>query len=313
MVGGGLSRTDLEQIIDATANAAKALLVDSAGVNVTDVTANAVKALLVSAAGSAISTQSIHDSIALAVSDAPDNADVFFGFGEQEITGAQANYDVSGTGQQTQPEPDTGGYTLFAVSSSVEDDTDTGGATPGTGAHVIHVHYLDTSGVEQSTSITMNGTAEVQPSPAVTDCMFVNQHHVESFGDGGGILAAGNIDCLAGSGGGVVSRIAAAGNQSMSTMKQVPAGKTLVVRGWHGYGTAATTKTANLRIRSTAHDGALNAGVYHFHDSARLKDFGSGHIPLQFICPSLSTIKISAWTSGTIDVTGRWAGWLQNN
>lgn len=251
----------------------------------------------------------MHDEYALRVTDMPPLASVIDGFGEHTITGIANNIDIWGGPTDTQPEPDTGGYAPFVISDSVEDDPDKGGSVPGTGAHEVHIHYLDTAGAEQSVTVATNGTAEVDSG--ITDCMFVQEHHATVIGTN--LVSVGNVDILAGTGGAVVSRVSAAGNQSMSTMRQVPAGKTLVVTGWHGYAVVGTTKIVNLRIRSSAHDGVLNAGVYHFHDSARLKDSSSGHIPLIFPCPSLATVKVSGWSSGTIDVTARWAGFLINN
>jgi hypothetical protein len=235
----------------------------------------------------------------------PPAEDVFFGFGEESVSGAGVNADVWGGPTNVQPEPDTVGYSLFFTSDNVADD----GSPVGTGARTVGAHYLDTAGVQKTVVVTMDGTTEVDSG--VTDCMFVNQSHVVTVG--ANTVAVGNVDCLAGSAGAVVSRISADGNQSMSTMKQVPAGKTLFVTGWHGYGVAATTKIASLRLRSSVVDGVLSPGVYHFRDSARLKDASSGHIPIQFSCPSLSTIKVSAWTTGTIEVGARWAGYLQDN
>jgi len=225
----------------------------------------------------------------------------FFGFGEHSFSGVSINEDVWGGPTGIQPEPDTAGYALWIVSSSTDD------ASGGNGAEVVQAHYLDTAGAEQTVSANCDGQNPV--NTGVTDCMFVNEHHVISH-NGTGIIATGNVDCTKGSGGAVVSRVTAAGNQSMSTMKQVPAGKELVVVGWHIYGTASTTKIANLRIRSSAHNGVLNPGVYHFHDSGRVKDSSSGRILLEFVCPALATVKISAWTTGTIDVTARWRGVL---
>lgn len=226
---------------------------------------------------------------------------IFFGYGEHEFSGTKTNADVWGGPTDIQPEPDTGGYELWVESDSTDDDAG------GDGAAVVNIHYLDTSGDQQTVSATLDGQTPVDTS--VADCMFVNQHHVTSH-NGTGIIATGNIDCTSGTGGDVVSRITALGNQSMSTMKQVPTGKILVVTGWHAYGTAATTKIANLRLRSSAHDGVLNAGIYNFHDSIRVKDSASGHIPLQFVCPALAVVKVSGWTTGSIDVTSRWSGVL---
>jgi len=227
----------------------------------------------------------------------------FFGFGEHSISGSSNNVDIWGGPTDTQPEPDTGGFALFVTSSSTSDDGDPAGV----GAQTVHIHYLDTSGAEQSVSATLNGTTEVDTG--VSDCMFVQQHHITAVGSNN--VAVGDVDCLAGSGGAVISRVSAAGNQSMSTMKQVPAGCRLTVTGWHAYGVAGTTKIANIRIRSSAHDEVLNTGVYYFHDSARVKDSTSGEVPLSVIVPALAVIKISAWTTGTIDVGARWSGYIE--
>ena len=227
------------------------------------------------------------------------------GFGEQSISGATDNIDIWGGPTNVQPEPATGGYALWVESS---DDLDgKTGAPSSTGARTVDIHYLDTNGAEQSTgSVTLNGTTPVDTG--VTDCMFVQEHHVVTVGSG--LVAAGDIDITKTSGGVVVSRVSAAGNQSMSTMWQVPANKTLYVTSWSGEGTAATTKIANLRIRTSTHDDAINAGVYHFRGSARVKDSPTGTLPVWFTVPALATVKISGWTTGTIDVTARWTGYL---
>ena len=229
------------------------------------------------------------------------------GFGEHEFSGIKTNADVWGGPTDIQPEPNTSGYALFVVSDDVEDDPDKGGSVAGTGAHEVHIHYLNIKGEEKTVTCATNGTSEVDCS--IPDCMFVQEHHATVVGTN--LVAVGNVDVLAGSGGAVVSRIGAAGNQSMSTMRQVPIRQQYVVTGWHGMGTAGTTKIANLRLRSSDHDGVLNSGVYHFKDSARVKDSSSGHLPVQFVVPALGTVKISGWTTGAIDVTARWLGRME--
>lgn len=244
----------------------------------------------------------VGDLNALVVTQAPSHTAEFIGFGEHEITGAVSNVDIWGGPTDVQPEPDPAGYALFVKSDNAAD------TLAGIGGQVVEVHYLDTAGAEQIVQADMNGTAEVDTG--VTDCMFVQEHHV--FTVGSNLVAVGNIDCLAGTGGAVISRIAADGNQSMSTMRQVPAGKRVIIKGWHGMGTAATVKQANLRLRSSSNDGVLNAGVYQFHDSVRVKDSGSGHLPLEFIVPALAIVKVSAWSSGSLGVTARWNGFLED-
>lgn len=233
----------------------------------------------------------------------PTGSTQFSGFGEVSISGAQDNYDVWEGPTGIQPEPDTGGFNLYVESDDADDDS------TGNGAKTISIHYLDTAGVEQTVSATLNGVTPVNTN--VTDCMFINSAHItDHFGTG--IVATGNIDCTKTSGGTVVQRIAAAGNQSLSTMRQVPVGKTLTVSGWHSYGVATTTKVASMRIRTSAHEGVLNAGVYHFQDVVRVKDSATGFIPLRFTVPALATIKVSAWTTGTILLSAHWQGWLED-
>jgi len=227
---------------------------------------------------------------------------IFSGFGEH--TGVNGNnLDLWGGVAGIQPEPDTAGYQLWMVSSSQADN-----GTSATGALTGEAHYLNTAGEEKTVRVTLNGTTAV--NTGVTDCMFVQEHHVPDVGSG--LVSAGNVDCTKGSGGAIVSRVTALGNQSMSTMRQVPAGKVLCIHNWHGYGTAGTTKIANLRIRSSDNHGVLNPGVYHFRDSARLKDFATGSIPLFYCVPALATAKVSAWTTGAIDLTAKWIGVLKD-
>ena len=231
-------------------------------------------------------------------------------FGRQVITSAKTNVDIWGGPTDTQPEPDTSGYALFVKSDDAQDDTDVGAGVPGTGAHTVHIHYMDTAYAEQTVSASLNGTTEVDTG--VTDCIFVTEHHVTGFGAGGGIVATGNIDCLAGSGGAVVSRVQAAGNQSMSTMCVVPAGKKMELRGWHAYGTAATTKLASIRPRASMHDGVSNPGVYHFLGDGEFKDFSSPWLSMSDTLPEKVAMKMSGWTTGAITIGGGYFGWFED-
>jgi hypothetical protein len=297
------------QEVDLTPQAARVVIYDALGNIITDSTANAARNMLVNAAGTAIGSASVHGEEALLVSDQHHPDDDFFGFAEHDISGSVNNVDMWGGPTDIQPEPVPAGFPLWVVSDSIEDDIDKGGGTPGTGAWTHMTHYLNTAGVVSNVTVNMNGTTPVDTG--VTDCMFVNQSHHPSVGTN--LVGVGNVDCTNGSGGAVVSRVGASGNQSMSTMKQVPAGQRLIVNGWKCTGTASTTKISLCRIRSTSHHDGNNPGVYHFIDSDRVKDFSTPWIPLRRIINSLATIKISAWTTGTISVNGRWSGYLEPN
>ena len=241
-----------------------------------------------------------HD--ALVVSSAPHAEDFFIGLGEKDISGAANNIDIWGGPTSVQPEPDTDGYSLFIVSSSPND------TLLGTGAQIIDVHYLDTLGAQQDIVVNMNGQTEIDTG--VTDCMFVQDIYVISVGDN--LVSVGNIDALSGSGGTVVQRVEATGNRSMSTMKQVPAGKVLILTGWFAVGVASTVKIGNIRLRSTTHEGISVPGVYQFLSNCRVKDFAGPFIPITYDIPAFATVKISAWTDGTIGISAQWNGYLED-
>ena len=225
-------------------------------------------------------------------------------FAEAEMTGVVNNADIwAGSGAAAiQPEPDTGGYALFVKSSAATDNL------TGVGTRTVEIHYLDTTGVEQTVSVDLNGVTEVDSG--VTDCMFVQRHHATAVGST--LVSVGDVDCLAGSGGAVVSRILTAGNHSLSTMFQVPAGKKLIITGWLAAGVASTVKIATLRLRASAHNQVSAPGIYHFINSTRVKDFAGPWIPMNKEIPALACVKISAWTDGTISLSAQWCGQLEN-
>jgi len=229
---------------------------------------------------------------------------VVCGFAETEITGVTNNADIwAGSGAAAiQPEPDTGGYAIFVKSSDATDNL------TGVGVRTVEVHYLDTAGLEQSVSVDLNGVTEVDSG--VTDCMFVQDHHATAVGTT--LVSVGTVDCLAGSAGAVVSRIPIAGNQSLSTMFQVPAGKKLIITGWLAAGVASTVKIATLRLRTSSHGEVSAPGIYHFINSTRVKDFAGPWIPMNKEIPALACVKISAWTDGTISLSAQWCGQLEN-
>ena len=243
---------------------------------------------------------------AIKVSTGAAKEDGFRGYGEANGVSGD-NIDVLVGPTSVQPEPVPAGFDLWIESSSTADN----GITT-TGVLTVDIHYVDTTGVELEVSVTLNGSTPV--NTGITDCMFVNAHHATSIGSG--LVAAGNIDCTQGTGGTVVSRILAAGNWSLSAMKMVPAGKRLCLTGWHcSSGVSAGGKLATLRLRTSSDElGTLFTGVYMFKDTVMLRDESSGYIvidPLSIV-PALATVKISTWTTGTVNVAGRWSGWLEN-
>ena len=266
-----------------------------------------VSSVLVDSSGNELSSVSTQGGVSLKVSNEADPADGFRGYGEV-VNANGNNIDVWVGPTAIQPEPVPGGYQLWVESTSAADN-----GTSTTGVLTVEVHYLDTSGAQQSTGpITLDGQTPV--NTGITDCMFVNTFHALTTGTG--LVAAGRVDCTQGSGGAVVSSIAVAGNWALSTMRQIPTGKQLCLAGWHiSSGVSAGGKLATVRLRSTSdEDGVLVPNVYLFKDTVILRDSAQGHIPVspKIIVPALATIKISTWTSGAVNVAGRWQGWLED-
>jgi hypothetical protein len=236
-------------------------------------------------------------------------AEVWSGFGEAVITAS--NEDVWGgyAASTIQPEPVGGsGYTPTLKCADGNDTSD------GTGARSIEMHWVDANdGLEYAETIATNGSSVTAQASTVD---FINDLHVITAGSGG--VAAGNIDVLNVST--VMNRILAAGNQQMSTMKKVPAGKRLLIRGWHCEGTAAVgaEKECSVRIRASVHHAigggqTLTPGVYHFKDTGRVKDspmpFKLFKPPL--VIPPLGVVKTSGWATGGITINSGWRGILE--
>lgn len=239
---------------------------------------------------------------ALAVKNSFPVDDFFLGFGEVDVTSAVNNVDLWEGPTLIQPEPDPSGYSVWVVSS---DPNDTLG---GSGIQSVEIHCLNIAGVEQLTTISLNGTTPVDSG--MTDCMFVNDFHATAVG--ANLVAVGNVDATIGSGGTVVSRIGISGNKALSTMRQIPAGKNLILTGWFACGVATTVKIANIRLRASQHNGSVMPGVYHYLSNCRVKDFASPFIPLNYRIHPLATIKVSAWTAGSISLSSQWNGYLED-
>ena len=182
------------------------------------------------------------------------------------------------------PTPASAGEQMTVISESAGD------VNGSTGIDTLELDYLDGSGDEQTTTVTMNGTTAVDVTPS--DVSFVNGMHATAVGTG--TVATGNIriykkadDTL------VYSMIAAGGNQSMVPIYKVPTGKTLYTQGWHAE--EAQSKRVAFRIRSTDKHGSLLAGVFCFKDVAYLNGGTSGPLPLDAAIPAASIIKVSGW------------------
>ncbi|RKY40036.1 MAG: hypothetical protein DRP85_09380 [Candidatus Makaraimicrobium thalassicum] len=207
------------------------------------------------------------------------------------------------TNTTTIPVPASTGEQFTVVS---EGDEDTGN---GTGVRTLRLHIIRLSdGKERTEDITMNGTTEVDT--VITDGVFINDMYALSVGSNG--VAVDHIKVYKkGEVGTVYNMIAKGGNKSMIPNRMVPAGKTLILRGWHAE--EAKGKRVAMRIRSTDMHGELIEGVFCFKDVAYINKAATGDLHLNIPIPSFSIIKVSGWA----DVAGAetscgWYGILED-
>ncbi len=183
------------------------------------------------------------------------------------------------------PDPDPAGEQMTFIS---ENDADNGATA--TGVLSIRIFYLDADGVEQTEDLTMDGVAEVDT--IATDIRYINDVCALTVGSNG--VAVGNIRWYKkGSNTLVYGMIAAGGNKSLVPHRMVPAGKSLILKGWHteeGKG-----QRINVRIRSTDVNGILTPGVYCFKDTAFVDNSATGELKLNEKIPALSIVKVTGW------------------
>lgn len=197
------------------------------------------------------------------------------------------------------PVPNAAGEALEVVSTSGND------TSAGTGVRTVSVHYLDADGTEADQVVTLNGTTPV----ALTDTTvrYVNDMHAVTVGSNK--VAAGTINVRnVATPSLVYSTISAGGNKSLVPNRMVPAGKTLYVTRWHAG--ESNGKRVDVRIRSTDYDGALTS-AFLFKDHVELAGTASGVLPVNFVSPALSIVKVTGWVAVTgADISCSWSGVL---
>jgi hypothetical protein len=202
------------------------------------------------------------------------------------------------------PAPADAGEQMTVISENNADN----GATA-TGVLTLSISYLDASGNEQTTIVTMNGTTAVDLTPS--DVRFVQDMQTLTVGSNG--AAEGNIriykkadDTL------VYSMIAEGGNQSLVPHKMVPFGKTLYLKMW----TAAEVrgKRAFIRLRADCNNAAppvRQQGVFLFKSTLGLNGNPSPAVPLAYAVPALSIVKVSVFAVAIAgEVSVHWWGVL---
>ena len=144
--------------------------------------------------------------------------------------------------------------------SLVIDNTANETSDGGTGLRTLRLDYIDTAGVRQAETITMNGTTAVfTASSTIKDVLGVSALTV---GSGGG--AAGTIDVTNGAGSIKYEIVKVASCQSRSAAYTVPAGNNLFVVDTHA---TATTGACVVRLYSDTNPatGAIVSGAKFEH------------------------------------------------
>lgn len=111
----------------------------------------------------------------------------------------------------------------------------------GTGAQTVTINYLDTSFVQHSETVTLNGTTAV--NTVGTNIAFIENMVVATVGSGGGNAGTIQILTATAGGGSVWGSIAAGDNQTFWAHHYVPAGLTCYILGFIGGGTATAGQT----------------------------------------------------------------------
>ena len=143
--------------------------------------------------------------------------------------------------------------TLMAViSSSAEDDPAKADTSAGTGIWSVRVYYLDTSFVEHTVDVALNGTAEVNID--AIDIYRVNR--IRPLTMGTGLKAAGNIDIKGRNPVSTIfSRIATGFTKGRQLIQTVPYGKTLYLYRVSGsIGGTTAPKYGRFVLKSTWDD-----------------------------------------------------------
>ena len=182
--------------------------------------------------------------------------------------------------------PNPGGIQLEVVSSSPND------TAAGSGVQSVDIHYLDTTGLEQEETVTMNGVTPV--NTVATDIDIVQWIHTCTIGTAGGV-SDGNISLRDTTGVTAFEYIAAGGNQSLSARYTIPTAKTGFILGWEASG---ITKRIDFRLRATVDrfDRSLTPDVFLFQDAVVLQDSTSGWRPFKtpLKIPASGMVKVSA-------------------
>lgn len=195
---------------------------------------------------------------------------------------------------------------MQVVSTSAND------TAAGTGARIVHIHYLDNNYAVQTTQVTLNGITPVNTTP--TNILRINGFHVISVGSGG--TSAGTISLQA-VGGAVTYGIILAGfNHCRQAIYTIPAGKTGYITQWTASSGAATgTHFTRMDLRATTHYGILYPGVFLVQDEIGTLNNGIAiNYDIPLVIPATADVKCSAISdsaAAAVVAMSRVDGWFE--
>jgi hypothetical protein len=191
----------------------------------------------------------------------------------------------------------TAARTHQIVSTSTDDD----GSPAGTGARTVTIEGLDSAGVEQSETVTMDGTTNVATANTYT---MIHRMYVATGGSTGNNV--GTITATADTDSTVTAQITAGFNQSSMAIYQVPSNKTGYMTAMFGLLNEGGGATGNADVRLgvqpsggvfriVSHHGLVNAGSTHFNHMF--------NPPIKLEASDIVKVQVEAVTANDTDVS----------
>lgn len=168
------------------------------------------------------------------------------------------------------------GTTYYAASTSANDVAGSAGVSK------VRLISLDATGLQQVTSVTLNGTTAVSIGSGYTYFQWMESSEMGTAG----IVAAGDITISSVNGVATESTshllIKAGANRSMDGKYRVPTGYTAYQVEWYS---AAINQDMDTRIRATCfnNDRTASPGIFHFQDTMNLAAGQNQHQPLNYL------------------------------
>jgi hypothetical protein len=195
------------------------------------------------------------------------------------------------------------------VVSSSADDT----ATDGTGARTVKFWYLNSSGVEKSEIVTLDGVTPV--ATTATDIYRVNAFRVLTAGAGG--KAAGDIDIRHVDDTPIYSRIPVGYTRARNSIYTVPAGKTLCIsQVMFSAGSSSGGHYCRFTLNASYDDkiGVVSSMFYPYYEIGIEDGAFESCVDTPVKLPAMTDVKISVVgdaTNANAICTGSYRGWLE--